>query len=66
MALIETGNVIYDPYPPHLASDGLKKARSEAILIAERLQVRHDLAFGVFQLDEYGQEDLLLVSAPWT
>ena len=63
MRFIEPGNVVYDSHPPHLGPDRLQHAGSEIVLIAEGAEIRNKLVFGVFQVDEYGQKDFLLVPA---
>jgi hypothetical protein len=65
MGFVEPGNVVDDTHPPHLGPDRFENPWGEIVLLTKRAKRRDKLVFGVFQLDEDGQEDLLLISTPW-
>jgi len=64
MALVESGNMVDDAQPSHLASDGLQHPRAKAICVAQRSQVWKELSWSVLELDEDGQKDSMMLAIP--
>lgn len=64
MGLIESGNMVNDTHSPHFRPNRFQQAGGEIILFTKRTKKRDKLVFGVFQFDEDGQENLLVLSVP--
>ncbi len=56
--------MVNQPHAPHFGPDGFQHPGREVVLPAKGRQVGKELTFGVFQLDEDGQEDPLVVPVP--
>ena len=64
MGPIESGNVVNQSHPAHLGAHGLKHTGTEPVLVAKWAKGEKKLVLGVFELDENGQEDLLVIFVP--
>ena len=60
MGPIESGNVVNQSHSAHLGAHGLKDTGTEPVLVAKWVKGEKKLVLGVFELDENGQEDLLV------